>query len=129
MALVSPQFLYLLEPAPDKLRPIDNFELASRLSYFLWSSMPDEELITLAGLEVLEKSEVLTGQVDRMIQDPKAWHFIDQFTSQWLDLDAIDRIVINQAVYPHFHEGLKPDLRAESQHYFAEILSLSCPFP
>jgi len=122
MALVSPQFLYLLEPAPDQLRPIDHFELASRLSYFLWSSMPDDELITLAGLEVLEKSEVLTGQVDRMIQDPKAWHFIDQFTSQWLDLDAIDRIVINQAVYPHFHEGLKPDLRAESQHYFAEIL-------
>jgi hypothetical protein len=122
VALVAPQFLYLLEPAPDELRSIDNFELASRLSYFLWSSMPDDELVTLAGLGILQEQKVLNAQIDRMVQDPKAWQFVDQFTSQWLDLGAIDRIVIDRSVYPHFHEGLKRDLRGESQHYFAEIL-------
>ena len=122
MALVSPHFLYLLEPAPDQVRPIDQFELASRLSYFLWSSMPDDELIILARLGLLDDPEVLEAQVDRMIQAPKAWQFIDQFTSQWLDLDAIDRVIIDRGAHPSFHEGLKPDLRAEAQHYFAEIL-------
>ena len=122
MALLSPQFLYILEPASGPLRRIDDFELASRLSYFLWSTMPDDELITLAGLGILHEDEVLSAQVARMIRSPKTWQFVDQFTLQWLDLDAIDRIVIDRDIYPTFHAAFKSDLRSEVQYFFSEIL-------
>ncbi len=122
MALISPHFLYLLEPAADQPRPVSEYELATRLSYFLWSTMPDEELRTLAGIGVLQHSETLHQQVDRMIDDDRANQFVKQFTSQWLDLDAMDRLEVDRSMHPKFRDELKEDMRQETTQLFAEIL-------
>ncbi|MFT4692741.1 MAG: hypothetical protein ACI9OD_004980 [Limisphaerales bacterium] len=122
MALISPQFLYLLEPAGGKQRPLDNYELASRLSYFLWSTMPDEELMTLANKGQLTQPRVLRQQVKRMIDDRRSWQFIEHFTSQWLDIDAMDRLEVDKKTYPGFRSELKEDMRQQTLHLFAEVL-------
>ena len=84
--LVSPEFLFLREK-PGKL---DDFALASRLSYFLWSSMPDEELLALATEKKLGDAETFRGQVERMLKNPKAAAFTENFVGQWLGLRDID---------------------------------------
>ena len=84
MVLISPDFLYRVETATD--RELDDYELASRLSYFLWSTMPDERLIDLAGSGTLNRPETLSAEVRRMLEDPKSRVFVEQFSGQWLDL-------------------------------------------
>src|SRR4029077_19928360 len=84
--MVSPQFLFLREP-PGKL---DDFALARRLSYFLWSSMPDEELFGLAEKKPLSQPQILHMQVERMLKSPKAQAFTENFVGQWLSLREID---------------------------------------
>ena len=94
--LCSPHFLMITEPhSSDKKRKLDNYELASRLSYFLWSSMPDNILFRLATQKKLTNSEVLRAQVKRMVNHPRSEQFVRNFTSQWLDLEGIHRIAIN----------------------------------
>ncbi len=88
MVLISPNFLYLLEPAGQQKRPLNSWELASRLSYFLWNTMPDDRLFKLAESGRLIEPDVLATEVDRMVDDERAWQFVQQFTSLWLDLDA-----------------------------------------
>ena len=122
MALISPQFLYLLEPSGDSKRPLTNHELASRLSYFLWSTMPDAELLEMAATGQLTEPRVLRRQVDRMIDDARADQFIEHFTSQWLDIDAMDRLEIDQKFYPDFRQELKEDMRQETLKLFGEVL-------
>src|SRR6478672_3525747 len=85
-ALCSPDFLFLREP----VGRLDDWAVASRLSYFLWNSMPDEELLALAQKGKLRDGAVLRTQVDRLLRDPKAQRLIDDFTDQWLDLRDID---------------------------------------
>ena len=94
--LCSPHFLLIVEPhKADDRRKLNQFELASRLSYFLWSSMPDNELFSLAMKNKLSNPEVLRAQVKRMIKDPKSAGFVHNFTAQWLDTEGIQRVNVN----------------------------------
>jgi hypothetical protein len=122
--LISPSFLYLAEPRTNsrKRQPLSSHELASRLSYFLWNTMPDQQLMELANSGRLSRPPMLKQQVDRMLASPRSWNFVDHFTSQWLDLDGLDRIAVNPEYYPDFDDRLKQQMRLETQHFFAELL-------
>ncbi|MGI9428801.1 MAG: DUF1592 domain-containing protein, partial [Bythopirellula sp.] len=124
MVLVSPQFLYLVEPLDEgqAARELTAHEVASRLSYFLWSTMPDADLFELADSGRLLDLQVLKAQVRRMLDDPQSERFVAQFADQWLDLPALDRIAVNPQFYPDFNERAKPAMRLESQLFFAELL-------
>ena len=116
--LVSPDFLFLREK-PGKL---DDFALASRLSYFLWSSMPDEELLTLAEQGKLTQPETLRGQVERMLKHPKAAAFTENFVGQWLGLRDIDATEPSHLLYPEFDDMLKVSMVRETELFFDEVL-------
>lgn len=122
MVLVSPNFLYLVEPSSGKNRELTNHELASRLSYFLWSSMPDDQLFALADSGELQNSKTLMSEVDRLLSDARSQKFVEQFTDQWLDLGGMNRIAVNPEYYPEFRNELKPHMRRETQAFFNEIL-------
>ena len=122
LVLVTPEFLYLLEPSPGKRRPLTDFEIATRLSYFLWSTMPDEELFSLAQKQELRKPEVLKAQVQRLLADSRSWNFVENFADQWLNLSGIQRVAVNPQFHPKFDNQLKEDMRLETLHFFAEIL-------
>ena len=134
--LCSPNFLLLNEPAtsevaddtvPEK-RSINNYELASRLSYFLWSSMPDETLFDLAKQNLLHQKEILVAQTRRMLADPKAEAFSRNFAAQWLDLAGIRRLAVNPE-YFNFDERTKDLFEEETilflNHVLQENLSIS----
>jgi Protein of unknown function (DUF1592)/Protein of unknown function (DUF1588)/Protein of unknown function (DUF1587)/Protein of unknown function (DUF1585)/Protein of unknown function (DUF1595)/Cytochrome C oxidase, cbb3-type, subunit III len=116
--LVSPHFLFLREK-PGKL---DDFALANRLSYFLWSSMPDEELLTLAEQGKLNQPDTLRKQVERMLRDPKASAFTENFVGQWLSLRNIDATVPDPTLYPEYDEVLKLSMVKEAYLFFDEVL-------
>lgn len=123
VVLSSPQFLGLpANNSSNAKQRIDDYELAARLSYFLWSSTPDETLLALAAKSQLHEPAVLAAQVRRMIQDPKAWQFIEQFAEQWLELDRLQRVTVNKRHYPSFDEDLANAMRQETLYYFAEVL-------
>ena len=118
--LCSPEFLFLEEPGRDA---ISQHALASRLSYFLWSSMPDAELLSLANQRKLDDPEVLRGQVDRLLDSSKAQAFTVNFTAQWLTLKDIDFTSPDRKLYPEFDELLKLSMVEETQRFFQEMLS------
>ena len=122
MVLISPQFLYLLEPDSSQKRKLNDYEIASRMSYFLWSTMPDQELLDLAADRRLSKPSVLEQQVTRMLEDERSWRFVNQFTDEWLKLDNINQIAINTDVYQGFNEALKTEMVMETRHFFRELL-------
>lgn len=130
MVLVSPEFLYLVEPRANDTtkQPLTQHELAARLSFFLWSSLPDDRLTELADTGKLAEPAVLQREVKRLLADEKSRQFVNQFTDQWLDLSGLDRVAVNPEYYPTFDESLKQDMRRETQLFFAEILdkNLSC---
>jgi hypothetical protein len=117
MTLVAPDFLYRVETGE-----LDDYALASRLSYFLWSTMPDERLRHLADEGRLRDPAVLAAETERMLADERAWAFVEQFSDEWLDLAGVDRIAINPNYYPDFDPKLKAEMRRETQHFFAELL-------
>ncbi len=121
MILISPDFLYLVEPSSETKRPLNDWEMASRLSYFLWSTMPDTQLSNLAREKKLRDPKVLQSEIERMISDERSWQFIEQFADQWLDLGAVQRVAINPNYYPKFDDALKTSMRQESLHFFKEI--------
>ena len=122
-ALASSKFIYLSEPhLANQSRKLSPHELASRLSYFLWSSLPDEELSSLADSGRLLESSVLKKQFARMLADEKADRFAEQFSMQWLDLEGVDRVAINPQYYRNFDNRLKPDMVGETLAFFREIL-------
>ena len=116
--MVSPEFLFLRE-RPGKL---NDFALASRLSYFLWSSMPDEELLALAEKSELNTPERLRDQVERMLQDPRAASFTTNFASQWLGLRTIDATSPDGMLYPEYDDVLKVSMVKEVLLFFEEVL-------
>ena len=122
--LSSPQFLGLVasRSTPNGRQQLNDYELAARLSYFLWSSMPDEPLLTLAETSQLQNPEAVAAQTRRMINDPRAWEFIEQFTEQWLELDRLQRVTVDRGRYPNFSEELSAAMRSESLHFFGEVL-------
>ncbi|MEC9093261.1 MAG: DUF1592 domain-containing protein [Planctomycetota bacterium] len=124
MVLVSPQFLYLIEPQgrAKNFQPLNDFELASRLSYFLWSSMPDDRLIRLAKKGQLRNPGVLERQVIEMLASPKSEDFVENFVEQWLNLSGLNRVAVNPEYYPDFDDRLKVHMRRETISFFGEIL-------
>jgi hypothetical protein len=117
--LCSPEFLFLNEPGTSQ---ISQHALAARLSYFLWSSMPDAELTTLANNGSLQQSHVLRKQVERMLKSPKASAFTKNFTGQWLDLRDINFTEPDANLYPEFDELLRISMIKETELFFDEIL-------
>ncbi|MEX0978358.1 MAG: DUF1592 domain-containing protein, partial [Pirellulales bacterium] len=125
--LVSPHFLFRVEldPEPNNpqaIRTINDHELAARLSYFLWSSMPDDELFALARLGMLRKGDQLERQVRRMLADPKAQALVDNFAGQWLQLRNLTTASPDKGHYPDFDEALRRAMRRETELFFAAVV-------
>jgi len=122
--LVSPKFLFRVEldDRPDSAEPhaIDEYQLASRLSYFLWSSMPDEELFTLAAKKQLAAH--LDAQVQRMLKDPKAWALTDSFAMQWLQLRRLQAFSPDTRLFPAFNDQLRSAMLKETELFFNAIV-------
>jgi len=122
--LVSPKFLFRLElddrPDAPEPRAIGEYELASRLSYFLWSSMPDDELLDLAGKQQLSAN--LEPQVRRMLQDLKSQALVDNFAMQWLQLRRLKQFAPDATLFPAFNEPLRQAMLKETELFFATII-------
>jgi mono/diheme cytochrome c family protein len=125
-ALCSPDFLFLHEPLgtgsttdPAALGP---YALVSRLSYFLWNSMPDDELLALAAKGPLGQT-VLGEQIDRMLADPRSDRFVTDFLDQWLKLREIDATSPDRTLYPEFRPDLRDAMLAETRAFFREMLA------
>ena len=116
--MTSPEFLCVIEE-PGKL---NDFALASRLSYFLWNSTPDEALLDLARKGKLHDPKVLKEQTDRLLNDPKSNRFVNDFSSQWLGLYAIDDTTPDSKLYPGYDEFLKLSSVMETQGYIRRVL-------
>ena len=124
-ALVSPHFLFREEYQPEKNNPLiiyklDDYTLASRLSYFLWSSTPDERLMQLAKEKRLSSN--LNEEVVRMIQNKKSDSFIENFAGQWLQIRDLDLAIPDQKRFPLFTSKLRESMRKETESFFAYIL-------
>jgi hypothetical protein len=117
--LSSPRFFYFDE------RPgaLDDHAVASRLSYFLWSTLPDDELTAVAARGELRKPAVLRAQVDRMLDDDRAGRFIESFTGQWLELRNIDATSPDRSLYGEFDAFLLWSMPCETQEFFREMLA------
>jgi Protein of unknown function (DUF1592)/Protein of unknown function (DUF1588)/Protein of unknown function (DUF1585)/Protein of unknown function (DUF1595) len=116
--LSSPHFLVFQEPGPK----LDNFALANRLSYFLWSSPPDDELLAAAARGELTQREELRSQVERLLADPRSHRFTESFTGQWLDLRLINATIPDPRLYGDFDGLLLWAMPRESHLVFEEIL-------
>src|SRR5436190_22081321 len=123
--LCSPKFLFRVElddrrDSPEA-RPIDEFHLASRLSYFLWNTMPDDELFDLARRGELSKN--LEPQVLRMLKDPRASAaLVDQFAMQWLQLKRLEMIAPDGKLFPDFNDGLRRAMLKETRLFLEAIV-------
>ena len=122
--LVSPQFLFHIEhdPKPGAIERISDVELASRLSYFLWSSMPDEELLRLGEANRLHEPAVLDAQIARMIADPKSISFAENFAGQWLEMRSLDAIKPDAKKFPEWNAALRDAMRTETSMFFQAVL-------
>ena len=116
--LSSPSFLLF----DNKPGPLDDHALASRLSYFLWRSMPDAELFDLATAGNLSNPDILARQVDRMLDDPKSERFVTDFLGQWLELHDINNTTPDKNLYPEYDELLGQALVRETELFFTELL-------
>jgi uncharacterized protein DUF1592/uncharacterized protein DUF1588/uncharacterized protein DUF1587/uncharacterized protein DUF1585/uncharacterized protein DUF1595 len=124
--LTSPHFLFRVEidPQPESLTPraLGDFELASRLSYFLWGSMPDDELFDLAGRGELAKGPVISAQARRMLADPKSSALVDDFAGQWLQLRNLRTATPDRKLFPSFDEDLRAAMRKETELFFQTVM-------
>jgi hypothetical protein len=124
LVLSSPRFLYLSEPSgtPDGAGNLAARDLATRLSYFLWSAPPDRELRELAAGGALLKPEVLSAQAVRLLEDPRSADFLRPFLHQWLRMDRLDFFRFNNVLFPDFDESTKEAARQEVYETFAHVL-------
>ena len=125
--LVSPEFLFRVEADPKGVAPgtvyrVPDLQLASRLSFFLWSSIPDEELLETAIRGELSDPEVLTAQVRRMLADPRSQSLASNFAGQWLYLRNLDSLMPDVRLFPDFDDNLRQALRRETELFFESIL-------
>ncbi|MFM8250857.1 MAG: DUF1592 domain-containing protein [Planctomycetota bacterium] len=122
--LVSPQFLFKLErdPPPGEIRDLSDFELATRLSYFLWSSLPDDELFRAARDGHLRDPEKFAAQAQRLLLDPRADALVENFAGQWLQLRNLDQFLADKKQFPAFDDQLKAAMRRETELFFAHIM-------
>jgi len=123
--LCSPHFLYRIEDDPENpegVRTLNDWEFATRLSYFLWSSMPDEELFRLAGATELRKPDVLEAQVGRMLRDPKAKALTENFAGQWLQLRNLKTLTPDKGFFPGWDEALRTGMIGEAEAFFEHVV-------
>ncbi len=125
--LASPSFAFRVEAEPEDLAagaayPVSDLELATRLSFFLWSSIPDDELLAVAGRGELQDRQTLRKQVLRMLADPKAAALAENFAGQWLHLRNLDNINPNSDEFPDFDHDLRRAFRKETELFFASIV-------
>jgi hypothetical protein len=131
--LVSPWFLFRVETNSPDVPPGSNYrisdiELASRLSFFLWSSIPDEELLSVAEQGELREPEILAAQVDRMLADARSDALIENFVGQWLQLRNLEaRVKPDFLLYPDFDDNLRKAFRRETELLFATVLRENRP--
>jgi hypothetical protein len=128
--LVSPHFLFRGEiqsnpDNPHETHRVSEYALASRLSYFLWSTMPDDELFRLAGQGRLRRN--LAGQVKRMLIDPRSRALVDNFAGQWLQLRTLDIVSPDEKLFPGFDASLRSALRQETESLFEHVLRKDRP--
>ena len=125
--LVSPEFLFRIERDPPGIKPgeiyaITDIELASRLSFFIWSSLPDDVLLDLAAAQKLREPEILEQQVKRMLADDRADNFATNFAGQWLHLRNLDNAAPNLRLFPDFDDNLRQSFRRETELFVASIV-------
>ncbi|HEX2877947.1 MAG TPA: DUF1592 domain-containing protein, partial [Polyangiaceae bacterium] len=127
--LVAPDFLYRVEPDPqaDVIRALNGFELASRLSYFIWASMPDEELFAAAEQGALGTADQITAQVQRLLADPKSSAFLDVLVKQWLHTVELDFAEPDVNVFPSWQPSLEVSMEQETRAFLAPILAGEAP--
>jgi hypothetical protein len=125
--LADPEFVFRREVVPasvaaGKTWRVTDVELASRLSFFLWSSIPDDQLIDLASRNRLHEPAVLEQQVRRMLSDPRSDQFVVNFAGQWLNLRALQSWAPSAALYPDFDDNLRLAMRRETEMFFGNIV-------
>ncbi len=125
--LISPKFLFRVEPPsagtpPEKTRDLDDFELATRLSYFLWSSMPDDQLLQLAMHGQLRASDNLEKQVKRMITHKHSKALVENFAGQWLTLRKLREFKPNERLYPKWNDRVRRLVEHETMAFFAGVM-------
>ena len=122
--LVSPDFLFRIETGSPggPAQQIGPYELASRLSYFLWASMPDEELFRAAGQGTLHDPAVLAAQVRRMLQDPRARALVEAFGGQWLQFRALESVAPDRERFPTFENNLRFSMRRETELFLESVI-------
>ena len=125
LVLASPKFLFRVERPPAAaggVEPVSDLELASRLSFFLWSSIPDEELLRVAEQDRLDEPAVLQAQVERMLRDPRARALVDSFATQWLRLRNLRSHTPIARDFPNFDNELREAFRVETELFFGSII-------
>ncbi len=122
--LVSPSFLLRFEgdPPPGRIRSLNDYELAARLSFFLWSSLPDDELFRAAARGEVHTPEQLAAQAKRMLRDPKATALVKNFAGQWLQLRGLDEVKPDPKRFPTFDADLRTAFRRETEEFFSHIV-------
>jgi len=122
--LVSPDFLFRVErdDSGAAAHKVNQYELASRLSYFLWSSMPDEALFQCAEAGTLQRPEVLEAQVRRMLKDEKSRSFVENFTGQWLEIRRLESVRPDRERFPDFDDYLRLSMRRETELFFEHVM-------
>ncbi len=127
LVLANPKFLFRVEPdpktsAPGSVRKLTDLELATRLSFFLWSSLPDDELINLAAQGRLKSTQVLDQQVKRMLADPRADAMVSNFAGQWLLLRNLNSQPRDPNVFPNYDANLRDAFRKETEMLFQAVM-------
>lgn len=122
--LVSPSFLLRFEgdPPPGRIRSLNDYELAARLSYFLWSSLPDDDLFRAAARGEVHTPEQLAAQAGRMLRDPKAEALVKNFAGQWLQLRGLDEVKPDPKRFPGFDADLRAAFRRETEEFFSHVV-------
>ena len=127
LVLSSPEFLFRSEPDPEGIRPgeiypLDDLALASRLSFFLWSSIPDDALLALAVEGRLSDPEVLSGQVERMLAHARSNALVANFAGQWLFLRNLQSVSPDSKLFPNFDDNLRQAFRTETELFFESVI-------
>lgn len=125
--LASPDFIFRFEEPPEGVEPgaayaLDDFDLASRLSFFLWGMPPDSTLLATAESGRLGRPDVLDAQVDRMLDDPRSEALATRFAAQWLRLDDLDKVHPDRLLFPDYHEQLARSMRRETELFFDALV-------
>jgi hypothetical protein len=127
LILASPKFLFRSEPDPVRVAGgsiyhVSDLDLASRLSFFLWSSIPDDELLNVAAQGKLKDPAVLDREVRRMLADPKAEALVNNFAEQWLFLRNVQSVLPDEATFPNFDDNLRQSFRRETELFFESVV-------